>query len=139
MSTLKFSITLLALGLFTISGYASDAGSESEIQAGMADQVTNPDGQEASAGAGNTDEKEAPLSVMDTPLDGSSEEAFKAGLKLVDEQATEKQYRSVMSALDYLLFYDLDVQRKKVKLYLSLDGQSPNQIIQAVQARRKGK
>jgi hypothetical protein len=80
---------------------------------------------------------ETPVSIMDIPLDGASTESFKAGLEQVDEQATEKQYRSVMSALDYLLFYELSVQRNKDKLYASLDGKTPNEIVEMVRKNRK--
>lgn len=91
---------------------------------------------EATEGAGATEPAaEEPLSIMDTPLDGSSTEAFKAGLATLDEQATEEEYRSVMSALDYLLFYDLSVRRNRKNLYAKLDGYTPNQIIEEVRTR----
>ena len=82
------------------------------------------------------DEAETPLLIMDQPLDGSSVEAFKAGLEKVDREASEKEYRGLMSALDYLLYYDLSAQRKKEKLYASLDGKSPNQIKEIVASSR---
>lgn len=84
--------------------------------------------------------KDRPISIMDQPLDGTSIEAFSAGLIKVDEEATEKDYRSLMSALDYLLFYDIGARRDKATLYSRLDGQSPNQIREMVtSARSKNK
>lgn len=76
--------------------------------------------------------------VMDEPLDGSSIETFKAGLENVDQNASEKEYRSLMSALDFLLFYDLGAKRDKAKLYARLNGKSPNDILNQV-AGIKGK
>ena len=133
MRVLSFTITLVALSLITYSGftYASETLTDNEAPA-----IENLD---TSNDSGDANEDEETLDVMDTPLDGTSEESFKAGLKIVDQQATEKQYRTLMSALDYLLFYDLDARRKKALLYLSLDGQTPNQVIQTVQDQRKGK
>ena len=133
MTVLRFTITLAALSLITYSGftYASETLTDNEAPA-----IENLD---TSNDSGDANEDEETLDVMDTPLDGTSEESFKAGLKIVDQQATEKQYRTLMSALDYLLFYDLDARRKKALLYLSLDGQTPNQVIQTVQDQRKGK
>jgi hypothetical protein len=69
-----------------------------------------------------------PLPIMDQPLDGSSVKTFTEGLEKVDREASEKDYRSLMSSLDYLLFYDISAQRKKELLYASLNGKSPNQI-----------
>ena len=76
--------------------------------------------------------KDRPLTVMDQPLDGSSKEAFTTGLEKVDSEATEKEYRTLMSALDFLLFYDLAAKREKAKLYARLNGKSPNEIITTV-------
>ena len=78
--------------------------------------------------AAEPEPEDIPLLVMDQPLDGSSIEAFKEGLEKVDREASEKDYRSLMSSLDYLLYYDLSAKRKKELLYASLNGKSPNQI-----------
>ena len=75
--------------------------------------------------------------IMDSPLDGSSVEAFSAGLLVVDEEATEKEYRTLMSALDFLLFYDVGARRNKERLYSRLNGKSPNEIIRVVASYRK--
>jgi hypothetical protein len=78
-----------------------------------------------------------PLSVMDQPMDGSSFEAFTAGLEKVDREASETNYRSLMSALDYLLFYDLSAKRKKELLYAGLDGKTPTEIKAIVSDKRR--
>lgn len=84
--------------------------------------------------------EEEPVSILDQALDGSSVETFSAGLAKVDEEASEKEYRSLMSALDYLLFFDIGANRDKGALYKNLDGLSPNQIRQKVKdARSKGR
>ncbi len=80
-----------------------------------------------------------PLSVMDQPMDGSSFEAFTAGLEKVDREASETNYRALMSALDYLLFYDLSAKRKKEILYAGLDGKTPTEIKAIVSEKRRRK
>jgi hypothetical protein len=81
--------------------------------------------------------KDRATSVMDTPLDGSSLETFTAGLKRLDEEASETDYRRVMSSLDFLLFYDIGARRDRAKLYSRLNGKTPNEIIQRVEDNRK--
>ncbi|NND45179.1 MAG: hypothetical protein HKN58_07630, partial [Xanthomonadales bacterium] len=49
---------------------------------------------------------------------------------------SEEQYRQVMSALDFLLFYDIGARRKKDLLYARLDGMTPNQILDRVKQHR---
>jgi hypothetical protein len=83
--------------------------------------------------------KDRAESIMDVPLDGSSVEAFTARLKVVDEEATEEEYRALMSALDFLLFYDIGARRNKERLYSRLDGDSPNDILETVASYRKSK
>jgi hypothetical protein len=134
MNDWRIAAVLLTLALFAgpaCSQENADAG------AGPAEEATETVGAvEESGETESTDEAaEEELSIMDMPLDGSSVESFKAGLALVDEQATEEQYRAVMSALDYLLLYDLSVRRNREKLYAKLDGQSPNQILETAKAR----
>lgn len=125
----QIAVAFMLLALAVSPAYSSEAAEPAEGQAEATAQASD----EAAADA------ETPAGIMDTPLDGSSVESFKAGLKAVDEKATENQYRAVMSALDYLLFYDLSARRSKEKLYAGLDGQTPNQIVQKVQDRRVDK
>ena len=79
---------------------------------------------------------EQAVSVMDVPLDGSSVESFTAGLTRVDEEATEDEYRKLMSALDFMLFYDVGARRNKARLYARLDGKTPNDILSSVAKNR---
>lgn len=75
--------------------------------------------------------------ILHEPLDGSSIESFTAGLKKVDEEASEKDYRYLMSSLDYLLFYDIGANRDKATLYSRLDGKTPAEIVEEVANSRK--
>lgn len=62
-------------------------------------------------------------------LDGSSEAAFEASLKQLQETAPTIEYRSVKSAIQYLLVYDLNARGNKEKLYKKLDGKTAEEII----------
>lgn len=85
---------------------------------------------------GTPQQEDQPVTVMDTPLDGSSVETFTAGLEKIGEEGSEEEYRQVMSALDFLLFYDIGARRKKDLLYARLDGMTPNQILDRVKQHR---
>lgn len=138
MKVLNIVLMLLLLILFSSVGSASEPGTDDKPES-AAGQDSSEVSAEASADTESGSQEEVQATVMDQPLDGSSVEAFTAGLSLVDEQATEKQYRNLMSALDYLLFYDLGAKRDKAKLYDRLDGKSPNQILTAVADTRGDK
>lgn len=117
---------------------ASDpAEPNGEPQAAEALEAAQPAATEASIPE-TLRHKDRAITVMDTPLDGSSIETFSAGLKRLDEEASETDYRRVMSALDFLLFYDIAARRDKARLYSRLDGKTPNEIIQRVEDNRKG-
>lgn len=138
MKRASLIVAVAALGL--AAGpvvFASDpAEPDGEPQAADAQELTQP----AAAEAGVPEtlrHKDRPVSVMDTPLDGSSVETFTAGLERLDEEASETDYRRVMSSLDFLLFYDIGARRNKAKLYSRLDGKTPNEIIQRVEDNRK--
>ena len=62
-------------------------------------------------------------------FDGSSETAFEAGLKEFQEAAPTEEYRTLKSALQYLLVYDLSARGNKAKLYSNLNGKTAQQII----------
>jgi hypothetical protein len=87
-------------------------------------QETNP----ADAAATQSD-------VMDQPLDGSSVEAFEAGLEKIREHAGEGRYQEVKAAVDYLLFYDLAARQDRATLYSRLDGLNPRQVIEQARSR----
>jgi len=62
-------------------------------------------------------------------MDGSSEAAFEESLKQLQETAPTDEYRSVKSAIQYLLVYDLNTRGNKEKLYAKLNGKTPDEII----------
>ena len=103
-------------------------------------ETDSPD-TEMQAQSGTVDEValEEKSSVMDQPLDGTSIESFTAGLEKVDEEATEQEYRDLMSSLDFLLFYDIGARRDKAKLYSRLNGKSPAEILEKVAKIRNNK
>lgn len=137
----RTSLIVAAAALGLAAGpvvFASDpAEPNGEPQTAEAPVVAQPAATEASVPE-TLRHKDRPITVMDTPLDGSSVEAFTAGLKRVDEEASETEYRRVMSSLDFLLFYDIGARRDKARLYSRLDGKTPNEIIQRVEDNRKG-
>jgi hypothetical protein len=73
---------------------------------------------------------------MEIPLDGSSLEAFDASLAQVKSQASEKDYKTLESAIDYLLFYDLGARRDKEKLAAILNGLTGYEVIARVNWRK---
>lgn len=79
----------------------------------------------AEAAAAQTEEAKP---LMEQPLDGSSVEAFEAGMEALRAE-DEAGYKRLKSAIEYKLVYDLAAKRNKATLYKSLDGQTPRQII----------
>jgi hypothetical protein len=75
-----------------------------------------------------TDEPEK-VSIMDTPLDGSSIEAFEAGLEEVRLNASLADYEQLKRSMEYLLVFDLSAKRDIETLYSNLDGKTPVEII----------
>jgi len=96
------------------------------------------DAEPGAEAAEESDEGEAD-SILNQPLDGSSVETFQAGLDRVEQEASEEEYRQLMSSISFLLFYDLGAKRDKATLYSRLNGKSPQQIIERVQNHRAGK
>ncbi|MEJ2534366.1 MAG: hypothetical protein P8008_02570 [Gammaproteobacteria bacterium] len=73
--------------------------------------------------------------LMDQPLDGSSVEAFEAGLDRIREANGDGDYKQVKSAVDYLLVYDLAARRDRATLYSRLDGMTAREVVEQAQAR----
>jgi len=136
----RTSLIVAAAALGLAAGpvvFASDpAEPNGEPQAAEALEAAQPAAAEASIPE-TLRHKDRAVTVMDTPLDGSSLETFTAGLKRLDEEASETDYRRVMSSLDFLLFYDIGARRDKARLYSRLNGKTPNEIIQRVEDNRK--
>jgi len=106
----KWALLACCVGLLCAAGQITAFGDDPETQE-QADALS------------------APLAIMDTPLDGSSVEAFEAGMERVREQASGADYKRLESAIKYLLFYDLSVRKDPAKLYRKLDGKTPDQIV----------
>ncbi|MDX1461394.1 MAG: hypothetical protein R3348_10100 [Xanthomonadales bacterium] len=131
---MNVNIALLVFLLGSTTLFAQEESQEAADEGNAAVEVAETDAQpEPEAVA------EEAVSVMDRPLDGSSVDSFQAGLEQVEAEAGEYEYRRLMSALSFLLFYDIGVQRDKATLYSRLDGHSPNQILERVERHRKGK
>jgi hypothetical protein len=143
MNVTRTLILAVILGLvagnsvFAQTEPAQDSGGDTKPDAAEATSDIEGDSS-TSAGAEAIRHKDRAVSIMDQPLDGSSFETFTAGLEALDEQASEKDYRKVMSALDYLLFYDIGAKRNKTKLYSNLDGMTPNELLERVGKTRQG-
>jgi len=144
MKSIDVAIAVIALGLCSGSVLALESTPAQEKPgsgAAMTTAAAATEAQEQQDAQGDSERlrhKDRALTVMDQPLDGSSIEAFTAGLERLDKEASEKEYRSVMSALDFLLFYDIGAKRDKATLYSRLNGNSPNQILAKVAETRKG-
>ncbi len=72
---------------------------------------------------------------LDIAMDGSSLEAFEKSMEKVRETGSEADYKSLKSALDYLLFYDLGAQNNREKLAARLDGKTGHEIVKRVKWR----
>ena len=143
MRVLSLTLACAALISWANPGIAFQSSPESEPESAEAAEVqtteqAKPESETEtvlSATEAN-DEQAEEVPIMDVPLDGSSIETFTAGLEELDKNASEGDYRRVMSALDYLLFYDIRAKRDKAKLYSRLNGMSPNQILEKVNSSR---
>jgi hypothetical protein len=67
--------------------------------------------------------------AMNRPLDGSSVEAFEEGLRQVASAVRPEDYNKVQAAISWMMFYDLSAAGDKAKLYASLDGATPWEVI----------
>ena len=74
--------------------------------------------------------------VMDQPVDFSSPESVEQTLENIRQQAGEPSAKKLKNAMDYMMFYDLEVKRNKEALQKKLDGKTPNEIIGMVKRFR---
>ena len=106
------SVTAAMLSLFLITACADEsADDKGSVSATSAPQKT----------------------VMDQPVDFSSPENVEKSLEDIRQQAGERSVKKLTSAMDYMIFYDLEVKRDKDTLHKKLDGKTPNEIIAMVQ------
>ncbi len=71
--------------------------------------------------------------AMSEPMDGSSVEAFERNMEAIKKRIGPKNSQYLSTALNHMLFYDLSLAGSKAKLYASVDGMSPAEIIDKVQ------
>lgn len=74
---------------------------------------------------------------MDIPLDGSSLEAFNTSLARVKAHTNPSSYRTLVNAIEYLLFYDLGAKHDRTMLAARLDGLTGREVIDKVSWQRK--
>ena len=74
---------------------------------------------------------------MELPLDGSSLDAWDASMARVKRHSTEASYTTLENAIDYLLVYDLEVQRDKKRLAAKLDGLTGYEVVARVKWRKR--
>jgi hypothetical protein len=67
--------------------------------------------------------------IMDQAVNFSTPEAIEETLKSIEDEAGAAMAGQVKNAIDYMLVYDLSVNRNKAKLYKKLDGKTPNEIL----------
>jgi len=89
---------------------------------------------ESSSSATSAAEQEAASqnSVMDQPVDFSSAENVEKSFANIRQQAGDSSAKKLENAMDYMMFYDLEVKRNKEVLNKKLDGKTPNEIIAMV-------
>lgn len=73
---------------------------------------------------------------MEIPLDGSDLEAFETSLARVEAHTSAANFTGLKNALEYLLIYDLSINRDRAKLAARLDGLTPYQVVQKVGWRK---
>lgn len=73
---------------------------------------------------------------LDIPLDGSSMEAWERSLVSVKAYSEPGDYRLLLSALDYLLVYDLGAKGQMELLIKRLNGLTGYQVLSRVNWRR---
>ena len=116
----KSLFTSLAAGtmaLFLISACAEDSKG-----------TDNPTAQ-ASATENTAAANDQGDSIMDQPVDFSTPENVEKALQNVREQESDRAYKNMKSAMQYVQYYDLSLGNSKEKLHQKLDGKTPNEII----------
>ena len=68
-------------------------------------------------------------------IDGSSPEAFRQSVELIAADSSEKQYRDFNAAVRFLRTYTLGA-RDLEEFYQTLDGMTPEEVIEMVSERR---
>ncbi len=74
-------------------------------------------------------ETPSPSAIMSQPLDGSSEEAFRASIEKFKADAQPQEIKVFNAAIGQMLTYDLSVRHDVGKLAAKLDGKTPTEVI----------
>jgi len=67
--------------------------------------------------------------VMAKAVDFSTPEDIQKTFQAIEDEAGEFAANQLRSAIDYMLVYDLSVNRNKQKMYKKLNGKTPTQIL----------
>lgn len=81
------------------------------------------------------EETPAASAIMEQPLDGSNEEAFRASLAKVKAEATPDEYRYFNSVIGRMMTYDLTIRYDVGKLAAKVDGKTPAEVIAMAEER----
>ncbi len=73
---------------------------------------------------------------MDIPLDGSSMEAWERSLARVEAHTDPSTFKTLNSAIAYLLTYDLSAGRDMNKLIKNLDGLTGYEVLDRIRWRK---
>jgi len=122
-SSMALSITGIMV-LLLMSACTEESGDTAVIEVKKAPvaEVATPRGENAS--------------IMDEPVDFSTQERIARTMQNIREQAGAKAARKIDATMGHMMTYDLSVGRDEAKMYKKLNGKTPNQIIAMGTARR---
>jgi len=135
-STLLITVPLFFL--FTISACAVPEQGGDNASAATAEEITPADAAGKEEAAVKTEAPGAATATgLDIVMDGSSLKAFDKSMEEVKTTGSEFDYRSLESAIDFLLVYDLGAQRNREKLASRLNGMTGHEIIERVKKHKR--
>ena len=122
-------IQFMAMVLLTLSACTAVAPEQEQAPAAPAT--------ESAAVTEVSPEETGGPSGLEIPMDGSSLKAFDESLAKVKRTGSETDYTTLENAIDYLLLYDIGVNRDREKLAKKLDGMTGREILEKVNWRRQ--
>ena len=124
LGLLVLGALLIALaGCAATGSFCSTSSSQAAEPAAQAPVQTGPDPDVVDLYGGDG---------MKIPVDGSSLVAFVASLDKIGRNTSESSFITLNNAIDYLLVYDLCVERSRENLAKKLDGKNGYEIIEKV-------
>ncbi len=102
----------------------TENGNETKTEVAQAGDDQSTDSKDVSGATADME-----VSVMDRPVDFSTQENIEKSMDLIKQEAGEGAVASVENAMKYILYYDLSVGHNKDKMYKKLNGRTPKQII----------